>query len=142
MAGITIDKLTELTSPTEITNFLVGGGNAKRMSLSTLLSWLKPKVWTAPDWANRSDFSNGSTMAEDGYIYVGQRAETDRMIVVSVNGVVAARAISPSTIPESGMAYSSLIPVAAGDVVSVNFNATEAGGTGYQQYLHFVPLKK
>lgn len=25
MAGITIDKLTELTSPTETTNFLVGG---------------------------------------------------------------------------------------------------------------------
>lgn len=46
MAGITIDKLTELTSPTETTNFLVGGGNAQKMKLSTLLSWIKGKFET------------------------------------------------------------------------------------------------
>ena len=44
MAGITIDELTELTSPTETTNFLVGGGNAQKMKLSTLFNWIKEKL--------------------------------------------------------------------------------------------------
>ena len=94
-----------------------------------------------PDYDNMSAFSEGQTIARNGYARFGCRASIDRIISISVNGRVVSRVFCAAATSAVVTGYTPLIPVKSGDIVTTESDATSEGGTTYNTYREFFPMR-